>query len=82
MCLSLPGRVVRLEGPMAMIDTAGVARRCNSLMYPDLKVGDRVLVHAGLVLEVLSEERAREMEETFAEMSVLAETDMSTAATE
>lgn len=82
MCLSLPGRVVSLQGPLAMVDSAGVTRRCNSLMHPDLKVGDRVLVHAGLVLEVVSEERAREMEEIFAELGVLAESEMSPAASE
>jgi hydrogenase expression/formation protein HypC len=73
MCLSLPGRVERLEGPRALIDTAGVKRWCNSLMYPDLQVGDRVLLHAGLVIEIVSDEHAREIEGAFAELGVLAE---------
>lgn len=73
MCLSLPGRVERLEGPRALVDTAGVKRWCNSLMYPDLQVGDRVLLHAGLVIEIVSEERAREIESVFAELDALTE---------
>lgn len=68
MCLSLPGRVLRLQGPMALVDTAGVSRWSNALMFPDLEVGDRVLLHAGLVIEVVSEEQARDMEATFAEL--------------
>ena len=72
MCLSLPGRVVRLEGPRALVDTAGVMRWCNSLMYPDLQVDDRVLLHAGLVIEIVSEEHAREIENAFMELGELA----------
>jgi hydrogenase expression/formation protein HypC len=75
MCLSLPGRVERLEGPRALVDTAGVMRWCNSLMYPDLKVGDRVLLHAGLVIEIVTEEHAREIEDTFSELGALAESE-------
>lgn len=80
MCLSLPGRVEILEGPRALVDTAGVQRWCNALMYPDLKVGDRVLLHAGLVIEVVSEEQAAEMEATFIELGVLTESVVSAPA--
>lgn len=73
MCLSLPGRVEILEGPRALVDTAGVKRWCNSLMYPDLQVGDRVLLHAGLVIEIVNEERALEIESAFQELSAALE---------
>jgi hydrogenase expression/formation protein HypC len=73
MCLSLPGRVVRLEGPRALVDTAGAMRWCNALMFPELQAGDRVLLHAGLVIEVVSEEHAREIELSFQELGLLAE---------
>jgi hydrogenase expression/formation protein HypC len=73
MCLSLPGRVVRLDGPRAQVETAGVMRWCNGLIYPDLQVGDRVLLHAGLVIEVVSEEHAREIESSFIELGALAD---------
>jgi hydrogenase expression/formation protein HypC len=68
MCLSMPGRVESLEGPRALVDTAGVKRWCNALMYPDLQIGDRVLLHAGLVIEIVSEERALEIENAFEEL--------------
>lgn len=69
MCLSLPGRVMQIDGPRAMVETAGQERWCNALMYPDLVVGDRVLLHAGLIIEIVSEEHAREIEAGFAELN-------------
>lgn len=69
MCLSLPGRVIRIEGPRALVETAGVERWCNGMMYPELKVGDRVLLHAGLIIEIVSEEHAREIEMGFEELN-------------
>jgi hydrogenase expression/formation protein HypC len=69
MCISLPGTVVAVQGPAALIETGGRGRWCNALLQPDIEPGDRVLVHAGLVVEVLSPERAREIEEAFAELA-------------
>ena len=73
MCLTLPGRVLELRGPTALVETAGVRRWCNALMQPDLKVDDRVLLHAGLVIEVVTEEHAREIESAFAELDATSE---------
>jgi hydrogenase expression/formation protein HypC len=75
MCLSLPGRVLSLEGPMALVETAGTRRWCNGLLQPDLKVGDRVLLHAGLVVEVVTDEHAREIECAFEELDSLGAAD-------
>jgi hydrogenase expression/formation protein HypC len=71
MCLSLPGEVVSLNGPGAEVQTLGVRRWCNALMFPELRVGDRVLVHAGLIVQRLTGEEAREIEAAFAELGVL-----------
>lgn len=76
MCLSLPGRVELLDGPKALVDVAGVKRWCNALMFPDLELGDRVLLHAGLIIEVVSEEQAREMEATFVELDTLTDSEV------
>lgn len=71
MCISLPGKVVAVRGPAALIETAGTGRWCNALLHPDLEAGDRVLVHAGLVVQVLSPEQARDIEDAFAELDSL-----------
>jgi len=70
MCVSLPGRVMSLRGPMALVNTAGIERWCNALAYPELGPGDRVLLHAGLVVGVLTEQEAREAEAAFAEIGL------------
>ena len=71
MCVSLPGRVVSLQGGMALVETVGKQRWCNALAYPELEPGNRVLLHAGLVVEILSDQQARETEAAFAELGVL-----------
>jgi hydrogenase expression/formation protein HypC len=70
-CISLPGTVVTVQGAAALIETAGTGRWCNALLQPELEPGDRVLVHAGLVVQVLTPEQARDMEEAFAELDEL-----------
>jgi hydrogenase maturation factor len=56
---------------MALVETGAVLRWCNALAYPELGLGDRVLLHAGLVVRVLTDEEAREVEAAFAELGVL-----------
>ena len=70
MCISLPGTVVSLRGPLALVDTAGVERWCNALAYPQLEPGDRVLLHAGLVVRILTAEEACDAEAALAELGV------------
>jgi len=71
MCVSLPGTVLELRGPVARVETAGRERWCNALAYPELEPGDRVLQHAGLIVRVLTEDEARATEAAFAELGVL-----------
>jgi hydrogenase expression/formation protein HypC len=71
MCVSVPGTVRVLRGPVALVETAGLERWCNALAYPELEPGDRVLVHAGLVVRVLSGDEARAAEAAFAELGLL-----------
>ena len=37
---------------MALVETAGVERWCNALIWPELGPGDKVVLHAGLVVRV------------------------------
>jgi len=69
--VSLPGTVVSIRDGMAVVETVGMQRRCNALAYPELEPGDRAQVHAGLVVEVVSEDQARETKAAFAELGVL-----------
>ena len=57
MCLSIPGRVVKLEGELAEVDYGKTVRKAKTrLLKP--KVNDYVLVSGGHVVEVLDEKDA------------------------
>jgi len=59
--------ITRFEGNHAIASANGVETAVNYMMMPDLKKNDKVLVHAGFVIEKLDEEQAREIEETWKE---------------
>ncbi|HOP62886.1 MAG TPA: HypC/HybG/HupF family hydrogenase formation chaperone [Spirochaetota bacterium] len=67
MCLAIPMTITRFEGNHAIASANGVETAVNYMMMPDLKKNDKVLVHAGFVIEKLDEEQAREIEETWKE---------------
>jgi hydrogenase assembly chaperone HypC/HupF len=71
MCISLPGRIITVRGPAALVETAGASRWCNALLQSGLEPGHRVLVHAGLVVQVLSPAQAYGIEDAFAELARL-----------
>lgn len=62
MCLSVPGRVVAIDGDEAVVDVDGRLRRASTLPVAGLAIGDRVIVAAGSVMARLDEGEAEEME--------------------
>jgi len=79
MCLGIPGEVkeVRPEG-VAVVDFGdGVLREVDAGAIQDLKPGDLVVVHAGVIIEKLKPEEAeriaRTLEEFAAELEKRAE---------
>ncbi len=67
MCLAVPMEVVKPGATETTVSLGGVERVVNSTMSPQLKKGDRVLVHAGFIIERLDPKAADEMEEAWAE---------------
>ncbi len=67
MCLAVPMRVIKIEGNKATVETRGVETVVDITMYPDLQLEDKVIVHAGFVIERLDPEAAREIEEAWGE---------------
>lgn len=61
MCVSLAGEVIGLDGGRAEVQLESRRLYANALAIPDLKLGDHVLIHGGLVLSVISEREAREL---------------------
>lgn len=67
MCVSVPGKVIEIDGNSATIDFSGSKMTIDvSLVKP--KVGQYVLVHAGCALEILSEDKAEEIITLFKEL--------------
>lgn len=72
MCVAYPGTVIRTydEGRKATVDFSGTRTEVQTGFIP-VKENDRVLVHAGCVLQVLPREEAEAMDEIFAEIEAL-----------
>lgn len=68
MCLSKPGQVIQLNDGLALVEVRGRTRWFNALTEPELKAGDFVLTHTGLVIAVLSEEEANTIDREISEM--------------
>jgi hydrogenase assembly chaperone HypC/HupF len=63
MCLSVPARVIAIDGAHATVDMDGRARRASMVLSPAIAVGDWALVAAGTVLRRLSPVEANELAE-------------------
>ena len=58
MCLAIPGRILELDGAYARVDFGGVRRRIGTALTPDAAIGDYVLVHAGMAIQIVDVEEA------------------------
>ncbi len=76
MCVALPGRVISVEGTKAIVDFQGNTV-CAEAGLVKTKPGDRVLVHAGCILQILSEEEESRMEELFEELKEVLDDEIS-----
>ncbi len=61
MCLTVPGRVVQRDGPLALVERDGQQTWCNALAQPDVRVGDYVATHADLIIAIISAAEAQEI---------------------
>ncbi|WP_448920916.1 HypC/HybG/HupF family hydrogenase formation chaperone [Eubacterium sp.] len=70
MCVAAPGKIIEIDGNTAKIDYSSNITTVNKGIV-DCKVGDWVLVHAGLIIQVLPENEAEYMVELFNELEKL-----------
>ena len=70
MCVAAPGRIIEIDGNTAKIDYSSNITTVNKGIV-DCKVGDWVLVHAGLIIQVLPENEAEYMVDLFKELEEL-----------
>ncbi|MDD6619999.1 MAG: HypC/HybG/HupF family hydrogenase formation chaperone [Eubacteriales bacterium] len=70
MCVAAPGKVIEINGDTAVIDYNSNKVNANKGIV-DIKVGDYVLVHAGLIIQVIPEDEAKAMADIFSELENL-----------
>ena len=67
MCVAIPGKVIKMDGTRATVDFSGNLVNAEAGLVK-VKVGDRVLVHAGCIIQTLDDTTADEIEEMFKEI--------------
>jgi hydrogenase expression/formation protein HypC len=67
MCLALPGRITNIQDGYAQVDYGGVSKQASVRLFKDAKVGDRVLVHAGFIIQILDKDDGDELEKLIEE---------------
>lgn len=63
MCLAFPGRVTEVAPDGALVSTEGRLRRASTLLYPDVRPGEWVIVAAGTIVRRLDDEEAEAIRE-------------------
>ncbi|MEK6988206.1 MAG: HypC/HybG/HupF family hydrogenase formation chaperone [Candidatus Thermoplasmatota archaeon] len=59
MCLTIPARVVSVDGNVAALEFRGREVRADARTVP-VKPGDYVMVHGGLILHILDPQEVKE----------------------
>ena len=61
-------KVKKTEGSFALVEAAGLTRRINIEMLPNVKLGDYVIVHAGFAIQKIDSRAARQTLRIFHEI--------------
>ncbi|PKP22660.1 MAG: HypC/HybG/HupF family hydrogenase formation chaperone [Bacteroidetes bacterium HGW-Bacteroidetes-21] len=73
MCLSIPAKVVSVNGDMAMVSVGGTEYEASLQLLDDVQVGEYILLHTGFAIQKISEEEAIETLKVFDEFDNLNE---------
>ena len=70
MCVSIPGKLIAIDGNNGIASFGGTEMKVNLSMV-DAEVGQYVLVHAGCAIEVMAEDKAEELLSLFGELDTI-----------
>jgi hydrogenase expression/formation protein HypC len=78
MCLAIPGKLESISGEDALMRTGrvnfgGVIKEASLAYLPEVRLGDYVIVHAGIALSRVDEEEAHKVFEYLRQMEELGE---------
>lgn len=68
MCLSIPARIIKIDGTMADVSVGGAVFKAGLQLLDDVREGDYVLLHAGFAIQKISEKEAQETLDILNEM--------------
>ena len=71
MCSGTPGKVLRVKFPEALVETQDGAMTVLALAQDDVCVGDFVLIYAGMIVRMISEQDSLELQQTQNELRLL-----------
>ena len=71
MCLSIPAKVLEINGEVAKVTLGGTEYDASLQLVEDVKIGDYVLIHTGFAIQKLSEKEAQETLKLFDEFEEL-----------
>jgi hydrogenase expression/formation protein HypC len=81
MCLAIPGKIISIESKQeevfrtGKVSFGGIIKEVNLSMVPDVKIGDYVLVHVGVVISKVDEEEAMHILQYLEQMGEMDELD-------
>ena len=58
MCLAIPAKITAINGVIADVDMEGMTATADISVLPEVRVGDYVMVHAGLAIQKYDEQEA------------------------
>lgn len=70
MCVAAPGIVEKIEGQIATVNYEGNIVKAHAGII-DVRPGDYVLVHAGMIIQTLKKKEAEELKDLFEELEDL-----------
>jgi len=65
MCVAVPAKIITVSDNIALIESAGVSKKIDISLVPEVKAGDYVIVHAGFAIQVVDTEEAQKILELF-----------------
>lgn len=77
MCLAIPGKLIRIDKELdeifriGVVDFEGVEKEASLRALPEAKIGDYVMVHAGVAISIIDEEEAQKTMEVLKNMEEL-----------
>lgn len=71
MCLSIPAKVISIEGELARVSVGGTEYEASIQMVEDVNIGDYILLHTGFAIQKISAEDAEETLKLFEEFEEL-----------